>query len=229
MSDKIDFDDSGDSNYSGHKGTIPVCIIKSTNDGKLTMSTEILEEEVPTKVPQPSLLPKKSAMKKPRVENNTAPSNSNSNGATTNSSYANNFRSSTKTNSSYSKHEATHKVSFPELKSVIKGLKSNPNSVQCKWVDAALYQCLYQCDSILIAFFSLYLNRRNPPIAKERNPSIVSNSDSDSDDGDSLAKLRDYYGDDEQGMFGKHCLLKKCSQVLTIRLIELPPLTVQVG
>lgn len=130
MSDKIDFDDSGDSNYSGHKTTIPVCIIKSTNDGKLALSTEILEEEVPTKVPQPTMMPKKSAMKKPRVDG-SAPGNS-TNGATSNASYANNFRSSTKTNSSYSKHEATHKVSFPELKSVIKGLKSNPNSVQCK-------------------------------------------------------------------------------------------------
>ena len=129
MSDKIDFDDSGDSNYSGHKGTIPVCIIKSTNDGKLALSTEILEEEVPTKVPQLTAMPKKSAMKKPRTEANSTTSNS-TNGATTTNSYTNHFRS--KTNSSYSKHEATHKVSFPELKSVIKGLKSNPNSVQCK-------------------------------------------------------------------------------------------------
>lgn len=133
MSDKIDFDDSGDSNYSGHKGTIPVCIIKSTNDGKLALSTEILEEEVPTKVPQLTAMPKKSAMKKPRVEGNSSAPTSSTNGTTNSSAgpYTNNFRSS-KTNSSYSKHEATHKVSFPELKSVIKGLKSNPNSVQCK-------------------------------------------------------------------------------------------------
>lgn len=35
----------------------------------------------------------------------------------------------------------------------------------------------------------------------------MSNSDSDSDDGDSLAKLRDYYGDDEQGSVLTGCLI----------------------
>lgn len=136
LSDKIEFDESGDSNYSSNKGTIPVCIIKSTNDGKLVLSTEFLEE-VPTKVPQINAMPKKSAMKKARVDNQTKTTDSSTNGSVTNSSssiiFANKF---TKFNS-YTKNKqeaANYKVNFPELKSVIKGLKSNPNSIniQCK-------------------------------------------------------------------------------------------------
>ena len=143
LSDKINFDDSSDSNYSSNtKGTIPVCIIKSTNtDGKLTLSNEmILEEEVPTKVPQINAIPKKSAMKKPRVDNLITAATTSSifiNGTTSSITFANKFTpSKLNNNSSGNRPEASFKVSFPELKSVIKGLKSNPNSIniQCKYV-----------------------------------------------------------------------------------------------
>jgi len=173
LSDKLDFSDSGDSDYCTNKGTIPVCIIKSTNDGDVTLLTEIMEE-VPAKQPQLTAMPKKSAMKKPRVDtvqsSNNCTTSVNTNGATSSQSvtFANKF-----TKPNYTKHESNYKVSFPELKSVIKGLKSNSNSIN------------FQC--------------KRAPVEKERNPAVVSNSDSDSDDGDSLAKLRDYYGEDEEG------------------------------
>lgn len=132
MSDKLDFDDSGDSDYnSTNKGTIPVCIIKSTNDGDKKTLTEIMEEEVPTKQPQLTAMPKKSAMKKPRVNNSTVSNSTSvsSNGATNSQNvsvtFANKF-----TKPNYIKPE--YKVNFPELKSVIKGLKSHPNNIQCK-------------------------------------------------------------------------------------------------
>lgn len=45
----------------------------------------------------------------------------------------------------------------------------------------------------------IFLSSRRITVEKERNPAVICNSDSDSDDGDSFAKLRDYYGNDEQG------------------------------
>lgn len=170
LPDKLDFDDSGDSNFSppNNKGTIQVCIIKNPaeNDGEFTLSTAVeVIEEVPTKIPQLNAMPKKSAMKKRRVDNQSNNSTSNSTNSTINRFSSN--------NNSLKQQQQKYKVIVPELKSVIKGLKSNQNSVNL------------QCKRITIE--------------KEKNPSVVSNSDSDSDDGDSLAKLRDYYGDDEEG------------------------------
>lgn len=74
---------------------------------------------------------------------------------------------------------------------------------------------LIQC----YVFFSLF-SRRNSPVEKERNPAVISNSDSDSDDGDSFAKLRDYYGDDEQGNDLWFSLYLKSSNLLIQKFID---------
>lgn len=60
-------DDDDECSHTQPKTTIPVCIIKSADGSADSFTNPIIEDEVPAKEPQLSAVPKKSALKKPRI------------------------------------------------------------------------------------------------------------------------------------------------------------------